>query len=53
MKLAGVPDNSLRIKDDASADELREEIMRRLGELSSAGYLDLDALPAPTHRKAN
>jgi hypothetical protein len=47
MKLAGDPNNPVRSKDDATADELREEIMRRLGELSEAGVLDLEALPAP------
>jgi hypothetical protein len=33
VKLAGDPNNPLRIKDDATADELREEIMRRLAVL--------------------
>jgi hypothetical protein len=47
VKLAGDHNNPLRVWDDASADELREEIMRRLGELLSAGYLDLKALPTP------
>jgi hypothetical protein len=49
VKLAGDPNNSVRFKDDASADELRAEIMKRISELSRAGYLDLAALPAPTH----
>jgi hypothetical protein len=37
----------VRFKDDATADELRAEIMRRLGELSEAGVIDLQALPGP------
>src|ERR1700735_5926311 len=37
MKLAGNPNNSARFKDDATADELREEIMRRLGVLHEGG----------------
>ena len=37
----------MRFKNDATADELREEIMRRLEVLTEAGILDLTALPAP------
>ena len=40
-------------KDDASADELREEIMRDLGHLVSAGVIDLKALPVPDSGIAN
>ena len=39
--------------DDATADELREEIMRRLSKLQEARVLDLTALPVPTRRLAN
>jgi hypothetical protein len=54
VKLAGDPTNPVRaIKDDATADELREEIMRRLSELQEAGVLDLTALLVPTRRLAN
>jgi hypothetical protein len=54
VKVAANPDNSARFfKDDATADELREEIMRRLGELQEAGVLDLEALPAPKDGIAN
>ena len=53
MKLAGDPNNPAQFKDDATADELREEIMRRLGELQEAGVLDLEALPAPKDGIAN
>jgi hypothetical protein len=47
VKLAGDPNNPARFKDDASVDELREEIMRRIGILVSAGLIDLKALPMP------
>jgi hypothetical protein len=44
VKLAGDPNNPARFKDDATADELREEVMRRL---------DLKALPVPKGGIAN
>jgi hypothetical protein len=47
VKLAEDPNNPVRFKDDASAAELREEIMKRLRILVSAGLIDLKALPAP------
>jgi hypothetical protein len=47
MKLAGDQNSPLRIRDDASADEIRAEIMKRLAVLTSAGLIDLEALPAP------
>jgi hypothetical protein len=47
VKLAGDPNNPARFKDDATADELRAEIIRRLGHLVSAGVIDLRALPVP------
>jgi hypothetical protein len=48
MKLAGDPNNPFRIPDDATADELRAEVMRHIARLSDAGVLDLRALlPAP------
>jgi hypothetical protein len=47
LKLAGDPNNPARFKDDATADELREEILRRLSALREAGILDLEALPVP------
>jgi hypothetical protein len=43
----------VRFKDDASADELRAEIMRHLGVLIEGGVIDLEALPAPKRRIAN
>jgi hypothetical protein len=48
IKLAGDPNNPLRIWDDASADELRAEIMKRLARLNEAGVIDLRALPGPS-----
>ena len=46
-KILGDPNSPLRIRDDASADEIRAEIMKRLAVLTSAGLIDLQALPAP------
>jgi hypothetical protein len=53
VKLAGDPNNPARFKDDATADELREEVMRRLGILAEAGVIDLKALPVPKGGIAN
>jgi hypothetical protein len=53
VKLAGDPNNPVRFKDDATTDELRKEIMRRLGVLQDAGVIDLTALPAPKRGIAN
>jgi hypothetical protein len=47
MKLAGDPNNPARFKDDATADQLRAELMRHLARLTDAGIIDLEALPAP------
>jgi len=47
VKLAGDPNNPDRFKDDATADELRAEIIKRLTALSEAGVLDLTAVPVP------
>ena len=53
VKLAGDPNNPVRFKDDATADELRAEIMRHLAVLVDGGILDLEALPAPKRRIPN
>jgi hypothetical protein len=53
VKLAGDPNNPARFKDDATAEELREEIMRQLSLLTEAGLIDLEALPAPKRGIAN
>ena len=47
MKLAGDPNNPTRFKDDATADELRAELMKRIVTLQDAGLIDLKALPPP------
>jgi hypothetical protein len=49
VKLAGDPNNLVRFKDDATAEELRAEMMRRIAELSEAGSIDLQALPVAFH----
>jgi hypothetical protein len=53
VKLVGAPSNAVRFKDNATADELREEIMRRIAALRDAGVIDLEALPAPKGGIAN
>jgi hypothetical protein len=53
MKLAGDTNAPIRFKDDATVDELREEVMRRLGILAEAGVIDLKALPEPKGGIAN
>jgi hypothetical protein len=47
MKLAGDPNNPVPFKDDATADELRAEVMRYIARLSEAGIIDLETLPSP------
>jgi hypothetical protein len=37
MKLAGDPNDPMRIRDDASTEELRAELMKRLAELADRG----------------
>jgi hypothetical protein len=49
----GDPNNSVRFNDNAAADELRAEIMRRIGRLVSAGLIDLKAIPVPEGGIAN
>jgi hypothetical protein len=50
VKLAGDPNNPLRVWDDATADELRAEMMKRIAAMRDAGLIDLTALPAPNGR---
>jgi hypothetical protein len=47
VKLVGGPSNAVRFEHDATADELREQIMRRIAALRHAGVIDLEALPTP------
>ena len=53
MRLAGDPNNPTRFKDDATADELRAELMKRIVTLQDAGLIDLKALPPPHGGTAN
>ena len=53
VKLAGDPNNPARFKDDATADELRAELMKRIVTLQDAGLIDLKALPPPHGGTAN
>ena len=53
MKLADGPNNPVRFKDNATADELRAEVMRRLMILQEAGAIDLQALLVPKGGIAN
>jgi hypothetical protein len=41
------PPDRYYFKDDATADELRAEINRRLTVLQKAGIIELQPLPAP------
>jgi hypothetical protein len=52
-KILGDPNNPVHFRDDATAEELRAEIMKRLEILISAGLIDLQALPAPAGGIAN
>jgi hypothetical protein len=42
--MAGDPNSPLRIRDDATADELRTKIMKHLGILIDGGVIDLDGV---------
>jgi hypothetical protein len=53
VKLAGEPNNPLRVLDGASTDELRAEVMKHLGRLIDGGVIDLEALPVPKRKMAN
>jgi hypothetical protein len=53
VKLVTDPNDTDKIGDDVTADELRAEVMARLGELIEGGVIDLQALPAPSNRIAN
>jgi hypothetical protein len=53
MKLAGDPNNPVRIRDDASLAELRAEMMKHLNILIDGGLIDLEALRAPNRGIAN
>ena len=46
VKVAGGASNPVHFKDDATAEDLRAEIERRLNILQEAGILELKPLPA-------
>ena len=43
----GDPNSPLRIKDDATAEELRAEVMRHTARLTDAGMIDLAGVAGP------
>jgi hypothetical protein len=47
IKLAGDPNALIGFKQDATLDELREELGRRVAEMARSGLIDLTALPEP------
>jgi hypothetical protein len=53
VKLVGEPNDPMRVWDNATADELRAEIMHHLGVLIEGGVIDFEALPASKSRAAN
>jgi hypothetical protein len=53
VKLAGDPNNPARIKEDATLEELRADMMKHLHILIDGGLIDLEALPAPNRGLAN
>jgi hypothetical protein len=53
MKLADDPNNPVRIRDDATLEELPAEMIKHLGILIEGGLIDLEALPAPNRGIAN
>jgi hypothetical protein len=53
MKPAGDPNKPVRIRDDATLEELRAEMMKHLGILIEGGLIDLEALPVPDRGLAN
>jgi hypothetical protein len=50
VKVAGDPTSPAHFKYDATAEELRAEIERRINVLQSAGILELRAIEAPETR---
>ena len=54
VKLAGDPNNPVRmLSEDATADELREEVNKHIVRLDDAGVLDLEAMLASKRRISN
>jgi hypothetical protein len=50
MKLVTDPNADDKIPDDATAEQLRAEVMATLGELVEGGVIDLQALPTQSKR---
>jgi hypothetical protein len=53
VQLAGDPNNPARIRDGATLEELRAEMMKHMGILIEGGLIDLEALPVPNRVIAN
>jgi hypothetical protein len=53
VKLAGDPNATTRIRDDATLEELRAEMHKHLNILIEGGLIDLEALPVPNRGIAN
>jgi hypothetical protein len=53
MKLAGDPNNPVRIRDDATLEELRAEMHKHLNILIEGGLIALEAQLAEKRRTAN
>jgi hypothetical protein len=53
MKLAGGPNSPVRIRGDATLEELRVEMMKHMDILIEGGLIDLEALLAEKRRTAN
>ncbi len=52
-KILGDPNNPVHFKDDATADELRAELMKRIAILQDAGLIDLQCVAGPHGGIAN
>jgi hypothetical protein len=53
VKLAGDPNNPMRIKEGATLEELRAEMMKHMNILIEGDYIDLEALLAEKRRTVN
>jgi hypothetical protein len=53
VKLAGDPNNPMRMKEGATLEELRAEMMKHMNILIEGGYIDLEALLAEKRRTVN
>ena len=53
IKLIGDPNAVSTFKPNATAEELRVELARRVAAMRDAGLIDLEALPPPERKVAN